>query len=206
MSMIIKTVEFIKSSSKLNHCPGGDLPEFAFIGRSNVGKSSLINFLAGRKSLAKTSVSPGKTRLMNHYLINGSWYMVDLPGYGFASVGKKSRELFLKIISDYLLKRKQLICVFVLLDIRINPQQLDKNFLRWLGINEIPFVIIFTKTDKLNKSNLLRNKENYFNCLLESFSDLPTNFSTSTVQKTGREEILNYIRNLLDSRDSAEKN
>ena len=203
-SMVIRKAEFRKSSTRLNQCPGDHLPEFAFIGRSNVGKSSLINFLTGRRRLAKTSLSPGKTTLINHYIINDSWYMVDLPGYGYARVSKKKRESFIKLISDYILKREELLNIFVLLDIRIKPQASDKKFIQWLVKHEIPFAIVFAKTDKVNKRLLNENKQEYFDYLLTSFSDLPKLFFTSIVRKSGRDEILKYIEVLIYSRNENE--
>jgi len=149
--MNIKSAEFIKSSAKTSECPPANLPEMAFIGRSNVGKSSLINLLTGRTNLAKTSVSPGKTRIINHFLINNNWYLVDLPGYGYAKVSKKDRRKFGKLIEDYISQRSSLICLFVLIDIRHKPQKSDLDFITWLGINHVPFAIIFTKTDKTNQ-------------------------------------------------------
>jgi len=196
--VIIKTAEFKKSSADLDQCPKDRIPEFAFIGRSNVGKSSLINLLTGNKKLARTSVSPGKTRLINHFLIDNSWYLVDLPGYGYAKTSKRSKEIFLRLINDYLLKREQLLCVFVLLDIRINPQHKDKSFINWLGINKIPFVLVFTKTDKLNQREINKSRKRYFDELMETWETLPRCFYTSTVHRSGRESILEFIGTLID--------
>ncbi len=194
--MIIHQAEFEKSSARLNQCPKGEKPEFAFIGRSNVGKSSLINLICGRKNLAKISVSPGKTRLINHFLINDSWYLVDLPGYGYARASKKARELFSKLINTYILNREQLMCVFVLLDIRIDPQINDLNFINWLGNNRVPFVLVYTKTDKLNQREININRKKYEEYLLKSWENLPKWFFTSSVTKKGRDEILSFIESI----------
>ena len=195
--MIIKNVSFKKSSSKLAECPEGISPEFAFIGRSNVGKSSLINMITGHKKLAKTSVSPGKTRMINHFLINDSWYLVDLPGYGYAKVSKKLKATFSKLIEDYILKREQLVCIFVLLDIRIEPQDNDLEFINWLGKAKVPFVIVFTKTDKINQREAARNKKKYEETLLATWETLPPSFFASTISMLGKKEILEYIGSLL---------
>lgn len=189
---LIKKAEFVKSSQKLSQCPKGNLKEFAFIGRSNVGKSSLINMLTGRKNLAKTSSTPGKTKLINHFLIDEKWYIVDLPGYGFARVSKKERKRFGSLIEDYIAKRENLICVLVLIDSRIKPQSIDIEFIRWLGENGVPFVIVFTKTDKPNQKDLRNNIATFKNELLKSWEELPPMFSTSAVNEKGKEEILTF--------------
>ncbi|MBN1599450.1 MAG: YihA family ribosome biogenesis GTP-binding protein [Bacteroidales bacterium] len=189
----IKKIEFVKSSPDLRSCPDSDLPEYAFVGRSNVGKSSLINYITERKSLAKTSSTPGKTRLINHFIIDNSWFLVDLPGYGYAKVSKKDREKFMKIIHDYLLKRENMICLFILIDSRHSPQKADLDFIRWSGQKEIPFVLVFTKTDKLKPGELDVNVAEYRKQLLTEWEELPPVFLTSTVKKTGRNEILSFI-------------
>lgn len=191
--MIIKTAEFVISSSDVEKCPKTRLPEYAFIGRSNVGKSSLINMLTGRSSLAKVSGKPGKTRLINHFLINDEWYLVDLPGYGFAQVPKAEREKWEKFIRKYLAKRENLYCIFVLVDSRHEPQKNDLTFMQWLGENDIPFVIVFTKTDKLGKKEMEDYKESYSNKLLENWDQLPEMFSSSADTAEGRDEILGFI-------------
>jgi len=191
--MIIKTAEFIISSTDVEKCPKTRLPEYAFIGRSNVGKSSLINMLTGFNSLAKVSVKPGKTRLINHFMINDEWYLVDLPGYGFAQVPKTEREKWEKFIRKYLTNRENLYCVFVLVDSRHEPQKNDLTFMQWLGENEIPFVIIFTKTDKLGKKELAEFRTAYSEKLLEIWDELPDMFSTSSDTGDGRKEILDFI-------------
>ncbi len=184
---------FIKSSAKVSECPESNLPEFAFIGRSNVGKSSLINMLTGRKKLAKISVTPGKTKLINHFLIDEKWYMVDLPGYGYAKVSKKDRRKFGIIIEKYIEKRENLICLFVLIDSSIKPQQIDLDFIQWLGINEIPFVLIFTKTDKANQKTRKVNFRQFQTEMRETWEELPPTFFTSSKNRTGRDEILKFI-------------
>lgn len=191
--MIIKTAEFKLSSPNLKGCPKSTLPEFAFIGRSNVGKSSLINLLTGRKDLAHISATPGKTRLINYFLVNNEWYLVDLPGYGYAKLSKSEREKFGKSTQEYLIKRENLYCIFVLIDSRIPPQEIDLEFINWLGSNQIPFVIVFTKTDKLKPAELSTNTENFKRSLKEWWAELPTMFLTSTVTKSGKEEILDFI-------------
>jgi GTP-binding protein len=195
--MIIHKAEFEKSSARLNQCPGSDKPEFAFIGRSNVGKSSLINLITGRKNLAKISVSPGKTKLINHFLINDSWYLVDLPGYGYAKASKKAKEIYNKLIQDYILKRDHLMCMFVLLDIRIDPQAIDLSFINWLGNQKIPFVLVYTKTDKLNQREISRSRKKYEDHLFQFWETLPKCFFTSSVNKNGRDEILTFIESII---------
>ena len=192
--MIINKAEFVKSSQKLSECPQSKLPEFAFIGRSNVGKSSLINMLTGRKSLAKTSTTPGKTRLINHFLIENSWHLVDLPGYGYAKVSKTDRQIFEKLIENYLSKRESLICVFVLIDSRIKPQKIDLEFITWLGEEGIPFSIVFTKIDKPKKNELKFNVDQFEKELQKNWEELPVWFLSSAVNKAGREDILKYIK------------
>lgn len=191
--MEIKSAEFVISNTNVKKCPTGDLPEYAFIGRSNVGKSSLINMLTGKKGLAMTSQKPGKTLLINHFLINGQWYLVDLPGYGFAQRGKEGRENIQRIIEDYILEREQLTNLFVLIDCRHEPQKIDLEFMEWLGENEIPFSLIFTKIDKIRKGRLQENLKVYQTKLLESWEELPPILLSSSEKKEGRDKILNYI-------------
>jgi len=195
--MIIKKAEFTISSAKLSQCPKDTKAEFAFIGRSNVGKSSLINMLANRKGLAKTSATPGKTLLINHFNINNEWYIVDLPGYGFAKRSKKVQEDIEKMISSYILHREQCVNVFLLIDIRHEPQKIDREFMDWLGTNGIPFSIVFTKADKLTQGKARQNVESYKNALLETWEELPPYFITSSEKGQGREEILDYIESIL---------
>jgi GTP-binding protein len=191
--MLIKKAQFIKSSKGLEDAPPESLPEYAFIGRSNVGKSSLINMLTEQKNLAKTSASPGKTQLINHFEINEAWNLVDLPGYGYAKVSKKMRNEFKRMIYNYLEKRKSLIATFVLLDARHEPMKADLDFMQWLGIKQIPFVMVFTKIDKIDSSALRKNLNAYRNKMLETWEFLPDSFTTSAVSQHGRDEILNYI-------------
>lgn len=192
--MQIQSAEFVMSNSKVTLCPDSRLPEYAFIGRSNVGKSSLINMLTGKKSLAKTSSTPGKTQLINHFLINKKWHLVDLPGYGYAKVSVKARKKFQSFITDYFLKRPQLVAAFVLVDVRHPPQQIDLDFLEWLGENQIPFYLVFTKADKLSKLRVQQHVDAYKKQLLSgSWAALPEYFVTSATDKTGREEILQEI-------------
>ena len=174
-------------------CPQTDLPEYAFIGRSNVGKSSLINMLTGRNKLAMTSSTPGKTMLVNHFLINKEWYLVDLPGYGFALRGKREMEKLWNLISHYVLEREQLTCLFVLIDIRHEPQQKDLDFFQFLGENGVPFAIIFTKADKITRQKIQTSVKAYLNVLSEMWEELPPHFITSSTSKMGRDEVLNYI-------------
>jgi GTP-binding protein len=192
--MIIRSAAFVKSSTNLKDCPPESLPEFGIIGRSNVGKSSLLNMLTGRPKLAKTSGEPGKTRLINHFLINNQWYLVDLPGYGYAKVPAKLRENWSKAAREYILKRKNLVCLFVLIDSRLEPQKYDIEFMEFLGINQVPFARIFTKTDKISRSALDRSIQLYNNVMLQNWSDLPVTFISSAVNKSGREEILDFIK------------
>ena len=189
--MEIKDAKFIISNTDVKKCPDDIKPEYAFIGRSNVGKSSLINMLASRKGLAMTSSLPGKTMLINHFLINDEWYIVDLPGYGYAQRGKKGRDSIRKIIESYILERDQLTALFLLIDSRHEPQKIDLEFMEWLGENEIPFSIVFTKQDKLSKGVFTANIANYKNKLLEQWEELPPIFETSSEKRVGRDEILN---------------
>ena len=184
------------SNSDVAKCPKGLLPEFAFIGRSNVGKSSLINMLTSRKSLAKTSGRPGKTQLINHFLINTNWYLVDLPGYGYARVSKSSKKVFQKFITEYFGLREQLVSAFVLVDIRHEPQTIDLEFMQWLGENGIPFSIIFTKADKLKPNAILREIEAYKTVLLQTWEEMPNYFVTSSSNETGKDAVLDYIDGL----------
>jgi len=193
MPETIREVEFVKSSPDYKGCPSGGLPEYAFVGRSNVGKSSLINFLTGQKKLAKTSNAPGRTRLINHFKVNNSWYLVDLPGYGYAKIAKKDREKFSELIINYLLYRKELTCLFLLIDIRHAPLEIDVEFIRWLGKNRVPFAICFTKTDKLSNPKVESNFATYRSLLLKEWEKLPTVFFTSVPGKKGRDEILKFI-------------
>lgn len=191
--MQINKAEFKCSSAKLAQVPSDTLPDFAFIGRSNVGKSSLINALTGRGGLAKVSGTPGKTRLVNHFLINGNWYLVDLPGYGYARTSKSQREEFSKLILDYVLKCERMHFLFVLVDSRLEPQAIDLRFIRMLGEHGIPFGIVFTKTDKLSKTQLEKSLARYRTALLEEWEELPPMFVTSSAKGAGREEILDFI-------------
>ncbi|NGX83481.1 ribosome biogenesis GTP-binding protein YihA/YsxC [Aequorivita sp. KMM 9714] len=194
--MHIKSAEFVMSNSDVDKCPKDRLPEYAFIGRSNVGKSSLINMLMLRKNLAKTSGRPGKTQLINHFLVNKNWYLVDLPGYGYARVSKSSKKTFQKFITDYFAKREQMILAFVLVDCRHEPQPIDLEFMTWLGENGIPFNIIFTKADKLKPMALERNLKAYTDKMLETWVEMPKYFVTSASNSVGRDELLNYIDEL----------
>ena len=194
--MIIKSAEFVISNTDVKKCPASTLPEYAFIGRSNVGKSSLINMLTQRKGLAMTSQKPGKTQLINHFLINNEWHLVDLPGYGFARVGQSNRERLKSIIEDYILEREQLTNLFILLDCRHEPQKIDLEFIEWAGENGVPFALVFTKADKLSKGKLASNIETYKQTLLESWEELPPIFITSSEAKEGRDELLNYIEDI----------
>lgn len=194
--MIIKTAEFQCSSPRTDLCPKTDLPEYAFIGRSNVGKSSLINMLTERNKLAMTSSTPGKTMLINHFLINGEWHIVDLPGYGYAQRSKKDIEKLWNMITHYILDREQLTCLFVLIDIRHEPQKKDLEFLNFLGENGVPFAIIFTKADKIKKAQIQPSVSAYLKTLEENWEELPPHFVTSASEKTGREDVLNYIESI----------
>lgn len=195
--MEIKNAKYEISNAKVEQCPATDVPEYAFIGRSNVGKSSLINMLTKRKGLAKTSQKPGKTLLINHFRINdGAFYIVDLPGYGYAQRGKDQREEFRRIIDRYILERAQMTLLFVLIDIRHEPQKIDLEFLEWLGENQVPFAIVFTKADKLGPNAGLAHVEAYKKELLKHWEELPPVFVTSSEKSTGRDEILNYIEEI----------
>jgi len=197
--MIIHSAAFIKSSPTLKDCPVSTKPEFGFIGRSNVGKSSLINMITGWSKLAKTSVQPGKTRTINHFLINEKWYLVDLPGYGYAKVPIKLREEWVKATENYILKRENLVSLFVLLDVRHKPQRSDLDFMEFLGLNEIPFARVFTKSDKLNKTALEESIIKYDSEMLKNWDSLPISFISSAVKGTGRDEILNYIQESINN-------
>jgi GTP-binding protein len=192
--MKIKSAEFVMSNSDVSKCPKNPIPEYAFIGRSNVGKSSLINMLTQKKSLAKTSGRPGKTQLINHFKINGEWFLVDLPGYGYARTSKTTKRIFQKFITEYFSKRTQLVCGFVLVDIRHEPQKVDLEFMQWLGENQIPFSIIFTKADKLRPSQIDKHVNAYRDKLLEDvWEEMPQHFVTSSSKAIGREEVINFI-------------
>lgn len=192
--MDIKKAQYLISNAKVKDCPDVNVPEYAFIGRSNVGKSSLINMLCRNRNLAKTSQKPGKTLLINHFSINdGEWYLVDLPGYGYAARGKEQREQFSHMIQDYILNRHQLTALFVLVDIRHDPQKIDLEFINWLGENGVPFSIIFTKADKLGPIAAKNKMEAYCNRLRENWEELPPVFLTSAEKGIGRDEILDYI-------------
>ena len=216
--MFIRSAEYAISSARVEQCPAGDLPEFAFIGRSNVGKSSLINMLTGREHLAKTSATPGKTILINHFLIKsqrttdngqqskghsplgergGGWYLVDLPGYGYAQRGLKQREELQRMITGYILRREQMMNLFLLIDARHEPQRIDLEFIEWLGENGIPFSIVFTKADKLSKGKLAGNVKHYLNELSNWWEELPPHFITSSETKQGKDELLDYIESII---------
>ena len=194
--MDIKSAEFVISNTDYKKCPDSRMPEYAFIGRSNVGKSSLINMLTNKKGLAMTSSKPGKTLLINHFIINNNWYLVDLPGYGYATAGKKMRDQLKGIIENYILYREQLTAIFLLIDSRHEPQQIDIDFMAWLGENGIPFSIVFTKLEKLSNSRARENTDAYKAKLLEQWEELPPIFLTSSEKRQGREELLNYIESI----------
>lgn len=194
--MDIVKAEFVMSNSTVAKCPAPNRHEYAFIGRSNVGKSSLINMLTNNKKLAKTAARPGKTQLINHFLINDSWYMVDLPGYGYARTSEGLRRQFEKMICDYILKRENLICLFVLVDSRHEPQKIDLEFMEWLGENGVPFVMVFTKADKLTTTQRLNCINNYHRAMLDTWESTPLAFMTSAEKRLGREELLDYIDEL----------
>jgi len=196
--MNITTAEFISSYADVKKCPPPDKPEFAFIGRSNVGKSSLINMLTNSRKLAKTSVTPGKTQTINHFLINNAWYLVDLPGYGYASVSKSTREGFGKMIEEFVLKRENLTCLFVLIDARLEPQANDLNFIQWAGGKEVPLALVFTKIDKLKRNELQKNIKRYEQTLLTQWEELPTIILTSSVEKDGKDELLAIMEEMLE--------
>lgn len=195
--MKINTAEFVISNSEVSKCPNEPLPEYAFIGRSNVGKSSLINMLTDRKKLAKTSARPGKTQLINHFKINSNWYLVDLPGYGYAKVSKKTKAVFQQFITDYFEKREQLVCAFVLIDIRLEAQKIDLEFITYLGETEVPFCIVFTKADKIGKTKVASHIADYKKKLLaNNWSEMPTYFTTSSTEGLGRESVLEFIEEI----------
>lgn len=194
--MNINSAKFEISNSDVNKCPATTRHEYAFIGRSNVGKSSLINMLTGRKGLAMTSSTPGKTTLINHFLINDEWYIVDLPGYGYAQRGKQMQAQIKRIIEDYILQRGQMTCLFVLIDSRHDPQKIDMQFLEWLGENEVPFAIVFTKLDKLSSTAGKIQTKKYLDALREQWEELPPVFYTSSSDGRGRKELLDYIEEL----------
>ena len=191
--MDIKKAEFCLSAPMVSMCPKDNKPEYAFIGRSNVGKSSLINMLTNNKKLAKTSATPGKTLLINHFIINNEWYLVDLPGYGYAKRSKKEVGKLEQMVSGYLLQREQLVNVFLLVDVRLEPQKIDLDFIQWLGDSSIPFAIVFTKADKLSAVKVSQQVEIYKKVLLETWEDLPPVFITSAEKRQGRDEVLDYI-------------
>lgn len=191
--MLIKSAEFVVSNQDVAKCPNTHIPEYAFIGRSNVGKSSLINMLTNRKNLAKTSGKPGKTQLINHFIINKNWFLVDLPGYGYAKVSKSTKKVFQKFITAYFENRKQLVSAFVLVDIRHQPQPIDLEFMQWLGEHAIPFSIIFTKADKLKPKAIERNIDAYKAVLLETWEEVPNYFVTSSSKGIGKNDLLEYI-------------
>ncbi|MCH5309538.1 MAG: YihA family ribosome biogenesis GTP-binding protein [Prevotella sp.] len=197
--MEIKKAEFTLSSPMVSMCPKDTKPEYAFIGRSNVGKSSLINMLTNNKKLAKTSATPGKTLLINHFIINNEWYLVDLPGYGFAKRGRKEIARLEQMINGYLLQREQLVNVFVLIDVRLEAQKIDLEFIQWLGESGIPFAIVFTKADKLSATKVGQNVEAYKKVLGETWEELPPMFVTSSEKKQGRDELLSYIEQINES-------
>lgn len=197
--MQIKSAQYLMSNDDYRKCPKPDMPEFAFIGRSNVGKSSLINMLTSNSKLAKTSASPGKTQKINHFVINNSWYLVDLPGYGYAKVSKSQRDVFRKMIEGYILNRQNLVNLFVLVDSRLEPQNIDVEFINWLGANRVPFTIIFTKTDKIGSNVLAAKVDAYKEHLLQTWESLPDMLLSSAVSKMGQEEILDYIQNIINS-------
>lgn len=198
--MDIVNAKFIVSNTSVAKCPKPDRHEYAFIGRSNVGKSSLINMLTNHSCLAKTAVKPGKTQLINHFLINDNWYMVDLPGYGYARTARTQRDQFELMIRDYILKRENLVCLFVLVDSRLEPQKIDLEFMEWLGENGVPFVMVFTKADKLNTTARLSCIDNYHKIMLETWESTPLAFMTSAEKRLGREELLDYIDELNHSK------
>ena len=197
--MLIKSAEYVISSARVDQCPQGELPEFAFIGRSNVGKSSLINMLTGRAGLAKTSATPGKTILINHFLINKVWYLVDLPGYGYAKRGQQQRDELQRMITGYILRREQMMNLFLLIDARHEPQRIDLEFIEWLGENGIPFSIVFTKADKLSKGKLAANVKHYLAELSKQWEELPPHLITSSETKLGKDELLDYIESIIKS-------
>jgi len=191
--MVIRQISFIKSSTNLAQCPHAEKPEYAFLGRSNVGKSSFINMLSGRKRLAKISSTPGKTRLINHFDVDGQWYLVDLPGYGYARISKSIRQEWETLIRDYTLKRSNLMCLFLLIDLRLEPQRSDLQFMEFLGSHQVPFVILFTKSDKLSVHKARNQVDHYLEVLKESWEQVPRHFITSAKTGAGKTEILDFI-------------
>ena len=195
--MKIESATFVISNTDVKKCPSGTKPEYAFIGRSNVGKSSIINMLTGKNGLAMTSATPGKTMLINHFLINNNWYIVDLPGYGYAKRGQKGKEQIKRIIESYILQREQMTCLFVLIDSRHEPQNVDLEFIEWLGENGVPFAIVFTKADKLKSERQAKdNVQRYLNELKKQWEELPPHFITSSEKRMGRDELLGYIEQI----------
>lgn len=199
--MQIRTAEYLMSNDDYRKCPKPDKPEFAFIGRSNVGKSSLINMLTSNSKLAKTSASPGKTQKINHFVINNTWYLVDLPGYGYAKVSKAQRTVFKNMIDGYILNRQNLVNLFVLVDSRLEPQNIDVEFINWLGASRVPFTIIFTKADKIGTNVLKAKVDAYKEHLSQTWENLPDMLVSSAVSKMGQEEILDYIQNIINQLD-----
>jgi GTP-binding protein len=197
--MIIRSAEFIKSSTKLEQCPADGFPEFAFIGRSNVGKSSLINMITGHPGLAKISSTPGKTKTINHFLINGEWYIADLPGYGYAKISASLRDNWSKESKNYILKRETLVCLFILIDSRVRPQESDMKFMEMLGLSQVPFARIFTKADKIKEKDVNKTIREHNDLMLETWEELPLWFVSSSVKKTGREEILKFIEQTINN-------
>ena len=197
--MLIKSAVFLKSSTSLSQCPAPSLPEFSFIGRSNVGKSSLINMLTGHSGLARISADPGKTRTINHFLINDKWYIADLPGYGYARASVKLRESWLKFTTEYILRRTNLVSLFVLIDSRHNPMESDLRFMEWLGVNQVPFARIFTKCDKISAESLKRSILRFDKEMLKIWESLPPTFISSTVKRSGKAEILGYIEKSINN-------
>jgi GTP-binding protein len=197
--MIIHSAKFVKSSENLSQCPEPSIPEFAFIGRSNVGKSSLLNMVTGKSKLAKTSGQPGKTRTINHFLINDEWYLADLPGYGYAKVSAKMRDNWVREVENYIAKRENLVCLFVLIDCRIKPQNIDLRFMETVGLSQIAFARVFTKTDKMTKSEIENSIMDYDKIMLDSWEELPSTFISSAVKRTGKEEILNFIEQSINN-------
>lgn len=197
--MKIKSAEFVISNTDIKKCPQTTIPEFAFIGRSNVGKSSLINMLTNRKKLAKTSGRPGKTQLINHFIINNEWHLVDLPGYGWARVSKTDRSKFGDMIATYLSDREPLVCTFILIDIRLKPQPIDLEFINWMGENKLPFALIFTKADKISKNKVESHRAAFNRALKADWAELPVSFITSSLAKQGQEEVLDYIEDVINS-------
>jgi GTP-binding protein len=197
--MIIRSATFVKSSAMLEQCPEPSKPEFAFIGRSNVGKSSLINMVTGWSKLAKTSGQPGKTRTINHFIINDEWYLADLPGYGYAKVSAKLRDNWVREVENYIVNRENLVCLFVLLDSRIKPQKIDLRFMEMVGMSQLAFARVFTKTDKLKKAEIENSVSTYDKAMLENWEELPATFISSAVNMSGREEILNFIEQSINN-------